>query len=112
MRMSLRRLGCLLVACVMPLTLRASTAEAVRTRMQHVNFHLGHGVELQVGALSGRLVATTSRRPPTFDDVGSYVLEIESARVAMTPASLTNLMNNVLFARDAPIKDLKVEVEG
>jgi hypothetical protein len=113
---NLRRVGCLayvLVAYVMPLTLLASTDEGVRTRMQHVNFHLGHGVELQVSALSGRLVSTSMRQPPTFDDVGSYVLEIESARVAMTPASLTNLMNNVVFASgDTPIKNLKIEIEG
>jgi len=45
--------------------------------------------------------------------VNSYVIEIDSARVSMTAGSLTNLMNNVLFAGpSAPIKDTRVEIDG
>jgi hypothetical protein len=81
--------------------------------MENVNFHVGHGVELRVLHLTGRLASATAGKVPTFDDVNSYVIDIESARVAMTADSLTNLMNNVLFAGpDAPIKNMKVEIEG
>ena len=81
--------------------------------MENVNFQVGRGVELRVLHLTGELAGAAPGKVPTFDDVNSYVIEIESARVAMTAASLTNLMNNVLFAGpDAPIKDTRVEIDG
>ena len=81
--------------------------------MENVNFHVGYGVELRVAYLTGRLAGATPGKVPTFDDVNSYVIEIDSARVSMTAGSLTNLMNNVLFAGpSAPIKDTRVEIDG
>jgi hypothetical protein len=81
--------------------------------MENVNFHVGYGIELRVLHLTGRLAAAAPGKVPTFDDVNSYVIEIESARVAMSAASLTNLMNNVLFAGPtAPIEDTRVEIDG
>jgi hypothetical protein len=93
--------------------LEAAETVRVGTRMQNVLFHLGNGVELHVRTLSGQLVSATAGKPPVFDDVNSYVLEIDSARVSMTPESLTSLMNNVVFAdARAPIRKLKIAVEG
>lgn len=81
--------------------------------MENVNFHVGYGVELRVAYLTGRLAGATPGKVPTFDDVNSYVIEIDSARVSMTAGTLTNLMNNVLFAGpSAPIKDVRVEIDG
>jgi hypothetical protein len=81
--------------------------------MENVNFHVGAGIELRVHDLAGRLASATPGKVPTFDDVNSYVIEIDSARVAMTAGSLTNLMNNVLFAEpNAPMKNMRVEIEG
>jgi hypothetical protein len=93
--------------------IHAAGAVRVAARMQNVLFHLENGVDLHVRMLSGHLVGTAPGRPPVFDDVNSYVVDIESARVSITPESLTSLMNNVVFAgARAPIKQLKVEVEG
>jgi hypothetical protein len=84
----------------------------VATRMRHLLLHLGHGVDLRVDDLSGRLVSRTAG-PPVFDDVRSYLVELDAARVGMTPESLTNLMNNYVFARaDAPISKLHITVEN
>jgi len=91
----------------------AGASDQVHVRMENVNFHVGHGVELRVHQLSGRLASTAPGRIPTFDDVNSYVIEIDSARVSMTTDSLTNLMNNVLLASaGAPIKNVRVEIDG
>jgi hypothetical protein len=80
--------------------------------MRHVVFHLGNGIQMRVDDLNGRLVGSTSG-PPAFDDVSSYVVEIESARVSLTAESLTNLMNNYVFAGpDAPLRKLKIEIDG
>jgi len=105
-RMSLVALSCLSLAAA------SSSAPPVATRMRHVVFHIGPGIALQVDDLAGRLVSRTSR-PVLFDDVNSYVVDIDSARVAMTPESLTNLLNNYVFASgDAPLKNIKVGIEG
>jgi len=80
--------------------------------MRHVDFHLGKGIELRVDDLSGHLVSAGSG-PPVFDDVNSYVVDIQWARVSMTADSLTNLLNNYVFAApDAPLRKLKIEIEG
>jgi len=108
-----RRLRGLLPIVLIPAMSFAGGSDRVQVRMENVNFHVGHGVELRVLHLTGRLAGATAGKIPTFDDVNSYVIDIESARVAMTAGSLTNLMNNVLFAGpSAPIKDMKVEIEG
>ena len=94
----------------MPLS--SAAAEPVATRMRHVVFHLGNGIEMRVDDLNGSLVSASSG-PPVFDDVNSYVVEIQSARVSLTPESLTNLMNHYVFAGDnSPLKKLKIEIEG
>ena len=98
---------------LIPLLLFAGGSDQVQVRMENVNFHVGNGVELRVFYLTGRLASAAPGKVPTFDDVNSYVIEIDSARVAMTAGSLSNLMNNVLFAGpSAPIKGTKVEIEG
>lgn len=80
--------------------------------MRHVVFHLSKGIEMRVDDLTGRLVSAGSG-PPVFDDVNSYVVDIQSARVSLTADSLTNLMNNYVFAGpDAPLRKLKIEIEG
>ncbi len=68
-------------------------------------------MDVQVLDLAGHLLSTTAG-PPVFDNVGSYVLAIDSARIAMTPESLTNLMNNHVFGEHAPIRNVKIGVEG
>jgi hypothetical protein len=107
----MRRL--LIVAVLWSLPLHAANTVRVAARMENVLFHLGNGVDLHVRTLSGQLVSAKPGEPPVFEDLNSYVVEIESARVSMTPESLTSLMNNVVFAdARAPIKKLKVEIDG
>jgi hypothetical protein len=90
----------------------AAGPPSVATRMHHVTFHVGNGVELRVDDLAGRLRSRTSG-PPVFDNVNSYLIDIDAGRVSMTPESLTNLMNNHVFASpDAPISNIKIAIEG
>jgi hypothetical protein len=88
-------------------------SERVAARMRNVVLHLGNGIDLHVSDLTGHLVSGVPDKPPVFDDVNSYVVEIDAARVSMTADSLTNLMNNYVFtAPDAPLKNLKIAIEG
>jgi hypothetical protein len=101
----------LTLACI-SLLAAAPANVPVAARMRHVVLHVGNGVTVRVDDLAGHLRSLTAG-PPVFDRVDSYVMEIDAARVAMTSESLTNLMNNHVFAgKDAPIKDVKIAVEG
>jgi len=67
---------------------------------------------MRVDDLNGHLVSAGSG-PPVFDDVSSYVVDIQSARVSLTAESLTNLLNHYVFAApNAPLRKLKIEFEG
>jgi hypothetical protein len=73
---------------------------------------VGPGIVLEVRHLQGALVSRRRGVPPIFDDVGSYLLRIDAGEVAMTPASLTALLNNRVFNYDdAPITDIDISIE-
>jgi hypothetical protein len=79
--------------------------------MRGVNFRIDPQVVLEVRHLRGALEPTHEGKPPWFDDPGSFVLRIDAAEIAMTPASLAALMNHYLFAGPgAPVKDVTIEV--
>src|SRR5262249_5550559 len=87
-------------------------AVPVAARMRNVVLHMGYGVELHVDDLRGRLLGS-SAAGPSFDDIQSYVVDLDYAQVAMSAASLTNLMNQYVFAADdAPIKKIAIAIEG
>jgi hypothetical protein len=89
-----------------------SGAQVVSVDFQNVRFHVGPGIALEVRRLQGSLVAT-SDAPPSFDDLGSYSLRIEAGEVAMTPASLTAVLNRHVFNyKGSPISDVEVSIEG
>jgi hypothetical protein len=84
----------------------------VSVDFQNVHFRLGPGIVLEVRHLQGALVARRPELPPVFDDVGSYSLRIDAGEVAMTPASMTALLNTRVFNYDgAPLSDVEVSIE-
>jgi hypothetical protein len=88
------------------------TAEPVGAQFRNVVLHLGNGVVLDVRELDGRLLSRRPGNPPVFDDIASYTMAIDRATVSMTPESLTNLMNNYVFAdRNAPITRSRITIE-
>src|SRR5512145_281486 len=68
----------------------------VEADMRHVRYHVDDRVELQIDYLRGALIPTT-KDPPWFDDPESFTLAIDTGRVAITPASLTALLNRYVF---------------
>jgi hypothetical protein len=109
----MQRIWVAVLAIVAAGRLCAADGHVVATRMRNVVFHLGHGISLRVDDLSGQLVSTHPDQPPVFDDVAAYVVKIDSGRMSMSAESLTNLMNNCVFAyADAPLKNLKITIEG
>jgi uncharacterized protein YpmS len=86
---------------------------AVEIQMKNVNFRLARDIILEVRTLRGQLERTKPEVPVTFDDSSSFLVDVDSAQVAMTPASLTALMNSYVLAYDgAPIKNVTVTIDG
>jgi hypothetical protein len=95
-----------------PVATAGTTPGPVSIDFQNVNFRLGSGIVLEVRHLQGALVGLKADAPPLFDDVRSYSLRIDAGEVAMTPASMTALLNNRTFNYDgAPITDINVSIE-
>jgi hypothetical protein len=85
----------------------------VQIQMKNVNFRLAPDIVLEVRTLRGQLQRTKPDVPATFDDSGSFLVDIDTADVALTPASMTALMNSYVLAyRGAPIKHVVVTIEG
>jgi len=87
--------------------------EPVDIQMKNVNFRLAKDIVLEVRALRGQLRTTNPTVPVSFDDTTSFAVDIDSAEVAISAASLTALMNSYVLAySEAPIKKVKVTIRG
>ena len=87
--------------------------DAVDIQMRNVNFRLAKDIVLEVRALRGRLRRTNPAIPVSFDDATSFAVDIDSAEVAISAASLTSLMNSYVLAYPgAPIKKVEVTFRG
>jgi hypothetical protein len=81
--------------------------------MKNVNFRLARDISLEVRTLRGQLQRVKPEVPVTFDDSASFTVAIDSAEVALTPQSLTALMNSYVLAYEgAPIKKVAVTFDG
>lgn len=88
-------------------------AGAVAIQMKNVNFRLANDIVLEVRSLRGDLLPTKANVPVTFDDVSSFKVAIDTAEVAITPASLTALMNSYVLGYDgAPIQHVSMSIVG
>ena len=88
-------------------------APPVAASFRNVNLHVDPTIVLEIRHIDGALISAVPGQPPVFDDQQSFTLRIESGEVAMSPASLTDLMNHHVFAYDgAPLKNLRVSIEN
>jgi hypothetical protein len=91
----------------------ATNAGDVAIQMRNVNFRLANDIILEVRSLRGDLIPTKAAEPVTFDDVESFKVAIDTAEVAITPASMTSLMNSYVLAYDgAPIRNVSMTLDG
>ena len=88
-----------------------ATPGPVEAEMRHVLYRVDDQVVLQIEYLRGALLPTT-KSPPWFDDPASFRIAIDSGEVAISPASLTALLNRYVFNyHGTPLKDLTVTIE-
>jgi hypothetical protein len=92
---------------------KAADPITVNAAFRNVDLHIDPTIVLEIKHIDGALVSGTPGQPPIFDDQKSFTLRIDSGEVAMTPASLTELMNRYIFNYDgAPLKNLQIAIEN
>lgn len=84
----------------------------VQLQMEHVDFHVDQTAVLHVRYLRGELLPTSQGSPPYFDDKRSFVLSIDSARIGISAAALSDVLNRYTFAYPgSPLRNLTVTVQ-
>ncbi len=85
----------------------------VDIQMRNVNFRIARDIVLEIRTLRGQLRRTKPDVPVTFDDPTSFKVDIDTAEVAVSPASMTALMNSHILAYEgSPIKDVQIAIKG
>lgn len=80
--------------------------------MRHTDFHVDSSIVLRIRFLRGELRPTKPEHSPYFDDKQSFILNIDSARIAIPPASLGDLLNRYTFNYPgSPLRRLKLSVD-
>jgi len=75
----------------------------------NVDIRLDPELKLHILHLKGKFLPTRQDAPPTFDDKLSYIVDIDSAVVSVSTASMAHAMNAYVFGEpDAPLKNLKL----
>jgi hypothetical protein len=93
--------------------LPAEPGPQVSVDFQNVNFHLAEDAVLEVRRLQGAMLPTKPGSPPSFDDLKSYTLRVDSGEVAMQPSSLTTVLNKFVFNYEGtPLSDVTVSIEN
>ncbi len=84
-----------------------------QVEMVNVDIHLDPELILHIHRLSGQFLPTRKGQPPAFDDKLSYIVNIDSAEVAVSPESMSHALNTYVFnAEGAPLKNLTLTIEG
>ena len=88
-------------------------AAPVSVAFRNVHLRVADGVVLEVHHIEGAMLSTRAGRPPVFDDQRSFTLRIDSGEIAMSPESLSRLLNDYVFAYDgSPLTDIHVSIEN
>jgi hypothetical protein len=104
----------LLLAAVLPAAGQApaGTGRMVQVQMRNVAFHVDSTIVLDLQYARGRLRRAAPEHPPYLDDKRSFVLDLDSARIGISPAALSGLLNRYTFAYPgSPLRKLTVTIE-
>jgi len=83
---------------------------SVQVAMKNVLYHFTDRITAHIGTLAGRLLPTDPNAIVVFDDKNSFILAIDSGEIAISCASMTQVLNQDVFsAADSPIKDVGIE---
>jgi hypothetical protein len=90
----------------------SSSTGGTRVQMRNVDFHVDDTIILHIRNLRGALLRKNRATPPVFDDKRSFLLRIDSGTIGISADSLTDLMNNYVFAYPkAPLEKIGITIE-
>jgi len=91
---------------------QAAPAGLVQVQMRNLAFHVDSTIVLDLRFLRGELRRTSPDRSPYLDDKRSFTLGIDSARIGITPAALSQLLNRYTFAYPgSPLRRLTITID-
>ncbi len=80
--------------------------------IKNAHFHLTDRIIVDIVTLSGKLTPKPGQMV-VFDDKQSFAIDVDSANVRLSTTSLTNDLNDFVFAaHDAPLKKLSASIDG
>jgi hypothetical protein len=103
-----------LLALVAPTAAVAQAApdHLVQVQMRNVAFHVDSTIVLDIAYARGRLKRVAPDHPPYLDDKRSFVLALDTARIGISPAALSGLLNRYTFAYPgSPLRRLTITIE-
>jgi hypothetical protein len=103
-----------LLALAVPAAAGAQSApdHLVQVQMRNVAFHVDSTIVLDIAYARGRLKRVAPDHPPYLDDKRSFVLALDTARIGISPAALSGLLNRYTFAYPgAPLRRLTITIE-
>jgi len=83
----------LVIALAARVDAQAAPDHLVQVQMRNVAFHVDSTIVLDIRFARGRLLRVAAEHPAYLDDKRSFVLKLDSARIAITPAALGELLN-------------------
>ena len=90
-----------------------ASTHGVTAEMRNVMFHLTPTAAAHLIVLSGEVWPTGKNEMVVFDDKNSFEVRVTNGTIAISPAALSDIMNNYVFARkDAPLKEIKVSINN
>jgi len=102
-----------LVATVpLPAAAQAPAPRLVQVQMRNVGFHIDSTIVMDIAFARGQLRRRVADEPAYLDDKRSFVLQLDSARIGVTPAALSQLLNRYTFAYPgSPLRRLTITIE-
>jgi len=106
---------CLLIAIAPPAAHAQASApqlDLVQVQMRNVGFHIDSTIVMDIDYARGRLRRRVAEQPAYLDDKRSFVLELDSARIGVSPAALSQLLNRYTFAYPgSPLRRLTITID-
>src|SRR5215207_3709350 len=90
-----------------------ATKGAVQVQMRNVAFHVDSTIVMAIHDARGALRRVDPERPPFLDDKHSFIMDLDTARIGISPAALGMLLNRYTFAYPgSPLRKLAITIEN
>jgi hypothetical protein len=91
---------------------QAASERTVQVQMRNVAFHLDSTTVLAIHYARGALRRTVPEHAPYLDDKHSFVLELDTARIGVSPAALSQVLNRYTFNYPgSPLRKLVITID-